>query len=147
MLKPSCVRLARRRSPLLSRVMVAPGSVGEPHDLAVVVGGRSLAHVEHLLAHGPLEGGLELEALALALLVVGGDALGRLGGDVLDAVDVVDDLGVAERQRRRRGRCDASSSKWPAPQPLQIRTVLVGSRRIGVARPAWPSESSARTTR
>ncbi len=70
------------------------GAVGETGDdsVAPVIGlaghRGTRAHVEQVVAHRPLERRLQLEALALALLVVGGDALGGLGRHVLDAEDV-----------------------------------------------------------
>ena len=75
-----------------------PGAVGHAHDLALRVGGRREPHVELAVADRPLERRLQVEALALALFVVGGDLLGRLRGDVLDPVRVAHDLGVAERR-------------------------------------------------
>src|SRR5690606_3938065 len=75
--------------------------VREPRDLTVIIEGDAPAHVEYVVAGCPLERGLQLEALTLALLVICGDALGGLGRDVLDAVDVVDDLRVAERGAAR----------------------------------------------
>jgi len=50
-----------------------------------------------MVADGPLVGRLQLEPLPLPLLVVRGDAIGRLRRHVLDAEDVVHDLGLAER--------------------------------------------------
>ena len=67
------------------------------HDLTGAVGGGRAPYVDRLVADRPFEGRLQVEALALALLVVGGDLLGRLRGDVLDAVGVAHHLGVAER--------------------------------------------------
>jgi hypothetical protein len=80
------------------------GAVVEPRDGAGLVEGHPLAHVGRAVAHGPLERGLQLEPLALSLLVVRGDALGRLRRDVLDAVDVLHDLGVPERAAARLAR-------------------------------------------
>ena len=46
------------------------------------VGRRAMSHVDLVIANRPLERGLQLEALPLPLLVVRGDALGGLRGDV-----------------------------------------------------------------
>ena len=75
-----------------------PGAVRHARDLARRVGGRSEPHVDLPVADRPLERRLQVEALALAFFVVGGDLLGRLRGDVLDPVRVAHDLGVAERR-------------------------------------------------
>ena len=64
---------------------------------AVGVGGRCAPHVDLLVPNRPLERRLQVEALALAFFVVRGDVLGRIRGNVLDAVRVAHDLGVAER--------------------------------------------------
>ena len=77
--------------------MVAPGAVGQVYDLARAVGGGRAPHVDGPVANRPFECRLQVKALALALLVVGGNLLGRLRGDVLDAVGVAHHLGVAER--------------------------------------------------
>ena len=97
MRKPRIFLSALRRSPLLRRVIVAPGAVCHAHDLAVGVGGRCAPHVDLLIANRPLERRLQVEALALAFFVVRGDVLGRIRGNVLDAVRVAHDLGVAKR--------------------------------------------------
>ena len=73
------------------------GAVRHVHDLALPVGGRRAAHVDLPVANRPLERRLKVESLALALFVVRGDVLRRMGGDVLDPVRVADHLGVAER--------------------------------------------------
>ena len=73
------------------------GAVRHVHDLALRVGGRRAAHVDLPVANRPLERRLKVESLALALFVVRGDVLRRMGGDVLDPVRVADHLGVAER--------------------------------------------------
>ena len=75
-----------------------PGAVRHAHDLALRVGGRSAPHVDLAVADRPLERRLQVEALALALFVVRGDLLGRMGGDVLDPVRGAHDFGVAERR-------------------------------------------------
>ena len=100
-----------------------------------------------VVAHRPLEGGLQLEALALAFFVVRGDALGRLGGDVLDAVDVADDLGVAERRaagvahRRLFVEVPGAAALADADRSWSADAYLA------FALSRWPSDSSARTTR
>ena len=75
---------------MLSRVIVALG----PYARRTISPALSVA-APRRTSFGPFESRLEIEALALTLLVVGGDALGRLGGDVLDPVGVLDDLRVA----------------------------------------------------
>ena len=75
-----------------------PGAVCHSHDLALLVEGRPVQHIDFPVADCPLERRLQFKALTLALFVVGRDLLGRLRGDVLDPIRVAHDLGVAERR-------------------------------------------------
>ena len=47
-------------------------------------------HLQLAVGLGELQGGLHVVALAHALFFIGGDAFGTLGGDVFDAVEVLD---------------------------------------------------------
>jgi hypothetical protein len=51
-------------------------------------------HVSHVVAHRPREGRPQLEPLTLPFLVVCGNSLGLLRGNVLYPEDVADNLGV-----------------------------------------------------
>ena len=64
---------------------------------AGVIGDDGGHHLQLAVGLGELQRGLHLVALAHALFLVGGDAFGPLGGDVLDPVEVLDLLGAVER--------------------------------------------------
>ena len=102
-------------------------------DRTVRVARDGRRNVERAVAQRPCEDGLNVEPLLLALLVVGGDPLGGLGLDVVDAQDIADRMraahagaasvatfrlvllvngaaGVANKERRR-----GESSRHPRP--------------------------------
>ncbi len=54
-----------------------------------------------MITLSPLERGLKLESLTLTLFVVRGDSFRGLRRDVLDAVDVLHNLGTAEHRTAR----------------------------------------------
>ena len=57
--------------------------------------GEGRRNIERAVAQRPGEDGLNVEPLMLALLVVGGDPLGRLGLDVVDAQHIADRMRAA----------------------------------------------------
>ena len=66
------------------------GSVLQLQQGAGFVGHYGGDHLELAVGLGELQGGLHVVALAHALFFIGGDAFGPFGGDVFDAVEVLD---------------------------------------------------------
>src|SRR5690606_37179568 len=84
--------------PLVDPGNRGPRSVSQLQNRALGVFGPHGARVAPTVAHLPFEDGLQVEPLPLAFLVVGRDAERRVGVDVLDTIQILDDLRFAERR-------------------------------------------------
>ena len=76
--------------------------IGKRQQGSLSVRNSAFAHIDDVVAHCPLEGGLQFEPLPLALLVVCRDALCLLRGHVLDPVDVIRHARLHPEAHRRR---------------------------------------------
>ena len=95
-------------------------------DRAVCVAREGRRNVERAVAQRPGEDGLNVEALTLALLVIGGDPLGRLG------LDIVDPQNIADRVRAAHASAAGVAAfrlvlLVTAPQASQTKSVAVAS--------------------
>ena len=95
-MKPWMAFSLRRRQPKFMRQTVAAGAVLHLEQRAFIVLDDRRDHLQLALGLGELQRGLHLVALALQLFLVCGDALGALGRDVFDAVQVLDFLGTGQ---------------------------------------------------
>ena len=91
-----------------SQALVEPADgrawgVGERQNRTGVIACHSLVTSSRAVAPRPGEHGLDLEALALPILVVGRDPLGGRGLDIVDAQHVADRMNAAHRRVDRRG--------------------------------------------
>ncbi|OMT84866.1 hypothetical protein AQ946_05650 [Burkholderia pseudomallei] len=84
------VRLPTPTQSLVDTSDGGTGTVAQSANVALTVPGQHGVDIDASITNRPAEGGLQLESLALSFFVVGGDALGGFGIDVVNTVQTVD---------------------------------------------------------
>ena len=131
MVKPRIGLLLRRRSPLLTLMIVAPDAVDERRHRTSWPPSRTSASrtSETAASGGPCEQGLQVESLPLPLLVIDADALGRHRLDVRNA-------------KRRRGSEMHRRAGLRKHDTFRVTPPRVRHHTPGT--PRWPGWQAAR---